>query len=539
MLIAFGFISCKSNFTDPDDPKFGSNSDKGLTIKFDQPHQKIHHFGSSDGWSTEIIGENWPIADRNNISQLLFSQDVDQNGNPKGIGLSMWRTNLGAGSANMTNSGFSSDAWFRETECALQPDGNYDWSQQEGSRWFLRKAKELGVDYITAWITSPPYFMTKNGYTFITPGTNGYNLKESEYENFAAYISEYVRYHYKENIPIDFVSPINEPQYEWSAEVGSSKQEGTRCSNTEAFNLVSVIDKKFVEDAVSARLILSESGDISSLHSFRGNFPNASEQVNSFWNPGSANYLGDFNSVESAIAGHSYWSNNTVSIGIQNREDLFTVNNQLGIDFWQTEYSILGEAYLEGRAQSELQEIDYALWIARIMHWDLTIANATGWSFWTSLSYPKYGDHKHRFGLMNWYPDIESRFCSSGEIEVTKNLWAFGNFSRFIRPKYRRIEVDNTLFGSTEQESENVMVSAYLSPDDTEIVILLINYSGVNVDVPLLNYNLQGGFTVQDNMFDGYLTDQANDLKHLRISADDITIPDKSLLTLVGKYVSK
>jgi O-glycosyl hydrolase len=275
-------LACEDNFTDPNDPQFGSG-DKGLKIYLDQPHQTIHHFGASDGWSVEIIGENWPVADRENISELLFSKSVDQEGNPEGIGLSMWRTNLGAGSANMSSSGFASDAWFRETECALQPNGIYDWSQQAGTRWFLRKAKEFGVDYITAWITSPPYFMTKNGYTFITPGTAGYNLKEDEYSNFAAYISEYINYHSDQGIAIDYISPINEPQYEWSSVEGSSKQEGTRCSNNEAYALVEAINAKFLEEAVITKIIIPESGDLSALHSYKNNYPNASDQVRAFW----------------------------------------------------------------------------------------------------------------------------------------------------------------------------------------------------------------------------------------------------------------
>lgn len=535
-LVIFSSVlfGCGDDFSDPNDPKFGTNDEKGLTINFDQERQTVHHFGGSDGWSAETIGNNWPLTDRNRISQLLFSQEFDSNGDPKGIGLSMWRTNLGAGSANMDDSGFASDAWFRETECALQPNGTYDWTQQTGTRWFMQRAKNLGVEYITAWITSPPYFMTKNGYTFITPGTPGYNLKESEYDNFGEYIANYVNYHQEQGLPIDYVSPINEPQYTWSYEPGTSKQEGSWCSNTEAADLVEAIDRKFTEKNVSAKLILPESGDLRALHSFKGNHSHASNQVNDFWNTSSTNYIGKYGTVAPIIAGHSYFSNSTVEIGIQNRRSLLTANNQFGVEFWQTEYSILGGDYLEGRAQAELNGIDYSLWSARIMHWDLTIANATGWSWWTSLSYPKFGDHRFRFGLLNWFPDSESRSNSSGRIEETKNLWAFGNFSQFIRPGYTRVEVDNTLFGTTADESRNLMASAYLSPDKSKIVILLINYSDANLEVPLVNYGDEGDFSVIDNTFAGYLTDNDNNLKYQPVAASAITIPDKSILTLVG-----
>jgi O-glycosyl hydrolase len=214
---------------------------------------------------------------------------------------------------------------------------------------------------------------------------------------------------------------------------------------------------------------------------------------------------------------------------------LLLANQNSGIGFWQTEYSILGGDYLEGRNQSDLNVMDYSLWIARIMHWDLTIANATGWSWWTSLSYPKFGDHKNRFGLLNWYPDSESRSNSSGQIEVTKNLWAFGNFSRFIRPGYKRVDVSNDLFGSLEVEAANLMVSAYVSPGEEELVIVFINYSTDNLSVPILNYGTEDGFTVIEDTFDMYLTNQTNNLTYSIVNSAEITIKGKSIVTLVGK----
>src|SRR5687768_13864457 len=68
------------------------------TINLANEKQTIHSFGASDCWGIKFIGKNWPVDKRNQIADLLFSKEIDNNGNPKGIGLSMWRINVGAGS---------------------------------------------------------------------------------------------------------------------------------------------------------------------------------------------------------------------------------------------------------------------------------------------------------------------------------------------------------------------------------------------------------------------------------------------------------
>src|SRR6201986_5644450 len=51
--------------------------------------QTIDHFGASDCWTTKILG-SWTPAARERVADLLFSRE-------KGIALSLWRFNVGAG----------------------------------------------------------------------------------------------------------------------------------------------------------------------------------------------------------------------------------------------------------------------------------------------------------------------------------------------------------------------------------------------------------------------------------------------------------
>src|SRR5690606_23305400 len=89
------FMACgKSPVSDK--PSTGNN----LQIVID-PHivkQTIHSFGASDCWSAKFVGEWTDNNKKNRIADLLFSLDTADNGTPKGVGLSLWRFNIGGGS---------------------------------------------------------------------------------------------------------------------------------------------------------------------------------------------------------------------------------------------------------------------------------------------------------------------------------------------------------------------------------------------------------------------------------------------------------
>jgi len=99
-----------------------------LTVNVDVTSHKqaIHGFGASDAWSIQFVGKNWPIEKRERIANLLFSTSTDSGGNPEGIGLSIWRFNIGAGSAAQGEASGIKDEW-RRAEGFMQSDLTYDW----------------------------------------------------------------------------------------------------------------------------------------------------------------------------------------------------------------------------------------------------------------------------------------------------------------------------------------------------------------------------------------------------------------------------
>ncbi len=261
-----------------------------IDIDLSKTYQTIDNFGASDAWECQFAG-NWPDAKRNKIADLLFSRDVDKDGLPKGIGLTLWRFNIGAGSAQQGNASGIRDEW-RQAESFLNTDGTYNWQNQAGQMWFLNAAKKRGVKQFLGFSNSPPVQFTTNGKAYATGGKT--NISADKYDAFATYLADVVKgIEQVSNIKFDYISPVNEPQWDWS----DGGQEGCPYTNTEIAGLVRSISKTFVNNKISSKIIIGESGQIDYLYS-KSNKPAKGKQVIVFFSPGGANYIGGLPNVK-------------------------------------------------------------------------------------------------------------------------------------------------------------------------------------------------------------------------------------------------
>ena len=156
-------------------------------VRKDIKYQVIDNFGASDAWRIAFVGRYWPVEKRERIADLLFSTKMDTNGNPIGIGLSNWRVNIGAGSFENRENKEVTSTWNR-TECFLSPDGSYDFSKQAGQQWFMKAAKERGVDDFLFFTNSAPYFMTRSGST-LASDKKRINLQHDKFDDFAHFLA--------------------------------------------------------------------------------------------------------------------------------------------------------------------------------------------------------------------------------------------------------------------------------------------------------------------------------------------------------------
>ncbi len=123
-------------------------------------------------------------------------------------------------------------------------------------------------------------------------------------------------------------------------------------------------------------------------------------------------------------------------------------------EYWETEVDT-GAA----SGDSPGDGIASALLTATTMHNDLTKANLNAWHYW-------------------WMYCSNNSGClyDTGTKVWTKRLWAMGNFSRFVRPGWKRVATSGTA-------PSGVLVSAYINPANNALSIVAINSNTSSKDV--------------------------------------------------------
>ena len=441
----------------------GQQGTVSVNIDLSKTYQRIDNFGASDAWACQFIGK-WPYEKKEKIADLLFSNDTLADGSPKGIALSLWRFNIGAGSSAQAEKSGIKDEW-RRAESFLNIDGTYNWQDQAGQIWFLSAAKKRGVNKFLGFVNSPPVNFTTNGKAFATAGKP--NIAAGKYGAFADYLSAVEKGVKKlTGITLDYISPVNEPQWDWS----DGGQEGCPYTNTEIAGMVRAIDTSFNKNHVPSKVIVTEAGSLAYLQS-AADKPAKGNQIDDFFKQESANYIGDLSHVKRTIAGHSYFTTSPDSTAKKLRRSLADhVNKYPELSFWQSEYCILGNNAGEINGSKRDLGIDAALYLARVIHTDLSVANASAWQWWTAISPYDYKD-----GLV--YVDNNK---TDGNYYAGKMLWAMGNYSRFIRPGALRVD---TRVSGDEHLQSPLLISAFKKSHQLTIVVINSNAENVPLNI--------------------------------------------------------
>ncbi|WP_245553383.1 glycoside hydrolase [Echinicola vietnamensis] len=479
-----------------------------VDVQQDETFQTIAHFGASDAWSCQFVGQ-WPAPKKSAMAELLFSREVDQEGRPKGIGLSLWRFNIGAGSAGQGDESGIRDEW-RRAASFLGPDGQYDWNKQAGQVWFALAAQAYDVPHLLVFPNSPPVHMTKNGKAYADDGIP--NLDKEKYNAFGQYLAKVIKGLEGKGLKVDYVSPVNEPQWDWS----DGGQEGTPFYNVDIAGIVKSLDASLTAAGLSTKIDVAEAGKINYLYE-TADKPGRGKQIEAFFDEDSEYFIGDLDHVGHAISGHSYFTTSPHHAAVEQRQNLHrTVSKIAGMTYWMSEYCILGDNGGEIEGNGRDLGIDPALYMARVIHDDLTVANASAWHWWLAISPYDYKD-----GLI--YIDYDQQ---DGDFHESKMLWALGNYSRFIRPNYQRKGV---VISGNEEQASHLLASAFSSPAQDEMVYVLVNSGPEAVAAGLA---VDGKAVMAQQAF---ITSKDFDLMPMALEGDTFDIPARSILTVIVK----
>ncbi len=293
----------------------------------------------------------------------------------------------------------------------------YDWDHEkvEGSMAFYRGVMTYKpLVFASPW--SPPEWMKTSGRT----QKDGF-LKQEHFDSYAEYLSKWVQSLEKQaGMKVDVLSVQNEP--------GKKSWE---CCEWKADDFVRFVGKHLADrleaDGVDVKVLAAEWTGWSD-HWMRALLkdPDARKR---FDIAGAHLYHGGFKNIRP-----------------------FPELKKAGIPLWMTEH------YYEGKTESP---IHCGLINAKHVHEIFTIADGNAYVFWWL-----YGPKKK--GRQQSLIRIDS---DASEFEPKKQAYAFGNFSRFVRPGFVRLHM------SKPQPIDQVYVTAFRHPKDGRFAIIINNMS--------------------------------------------------------------
>lgn len=493
-------------------------------------YQTIEDFGASDCWTTDYVGRYFDYTNKEQAAKWLFSQKFDANGNPEGIGLSLWRVNIGAGSAEQGSlSGI--DDKTRRCYSYLNANGSYDWTKSAGQQYFMQKAKEYGTEHFTLFSNSAPVYFTKNGKAFADAGISGSNLKDDCYDDFAEFLATVGKHFVDNGYNVNYISPVNEPQYDWTG-----VQEGSPWENVNIANLTKELNRSLQNRSMTTKILLSEAGSWTAL---TGESGRARDQIDELFNSGfSTSYIGNLPHVAKRVAGHSYWTFQTNQDLTTTRSTVASKANVYELGVTQSEWSMLDAAPKTETgfpaSYDQASYMDIALFMAKLIYCDIVNANVSSWSYWTAMAQEQWAQ-KNRFYLLRlnargdeYSQESYGDIANGGIVTANPNLWALGNYSFFVRPGYQRINMTGA------SDINSLCGTAYLSPNKDKIVAVFVNqsYSAKDIQVNLGDDNNYVSSIKRYITSQLYKSLQLEKVHPITSINDIISIPQRAVVTL-------
>jgi hypothetical protein len=170
---------------------------------------------------------------------------------------------------------------------------------------------------------------------------------------------------------------------------------------------------------------------------------------------------------------------------------------------------------------SPVKSINLGLYVARLIHTNLAVANASAWQWWTAVSL----NEDVPIQLLPIEGASGETVKYDGRVVPTKMFWATANYSFFVRPGMHRIDVRALNQDVTPLEAAtSLMLSSYT--DGSQVVTVIVNYAETDKELTLKCDNAKKGKL--------YVTSIDQDLKFIgKHSLKSLSIPARSIVTVV------
>lgn len=390
--------------------------------------------GVFQGWGTSLCW--W--ANRVGYSDSLAQKCADLFYGENGLRMNIARFNIGGGDDPSHTHITRTDSNMPGYTVYNNGSVTYDWNADHNQRNVLQRVvKAAGDDMIVEMFSnSPPYYMTNSGCSTGNKDAGKNNLRDDQYTAFAEYLAEVSAHYEKEwGIKVQSIDPMNEPYTNfWGAY--SQKQEGCHfdIGNSESKILVELkksLDKRGLNDVIICGT------DETSIDTQISAFNSLSSEAKSA--------LG-------RIDTHTY--------GGSKRSELKSTALANGKNLWMSEVDG------SGTSGTNAGEMGAALWLSERMITDCNGLNCSAWILWQAIdnhiSSVGMNGNKDK-GMVNtnggfWGLAVADHDKDS--VILTKKYYAFGQFSRYIRPGMTMLKSSNNTLAAYDQKNGKLVITA-------------------------------------------------------------------------------
>ena len=475
---------------------FGVSADK-TKIRLDKigTEQEITGWGTSGCWWAQKLGE---CESAEEVTKLLFSQE--------GLGLNIYRYNIGGGSKDDPTGRLWKES-SRATESFLvwneeEQKWVYDWNKDAAAQKILHMALDRGVDTVVMFANSPHYSMCVSGNASggLEPAQS--NLKKECYQDFVDYFLDITQHFIDEGVPVKYISPINEPQWDWGG--GWVGQEGCHYEIDEAVELIRMFALAIKERNMNVKISALESGQVGD---------HAIECLQKLYADE------DIRDVLGTYAYHSYWTDrdflHKAAFGY------YLEKNYPGVELEMSEWCELP-------CEHTIDDIEAGLIMARTIGEDIADTGVNSWSTWVAVN-----EGGERADSMIGVGDSYENY------QISKRYYAMGHYTKFIPVGSYAIDFNVSIGDVTATEFDEwpywlndearqnykvenyLTVSAYKTPDKKYVVVIVNEGDDKEISFNMLGWDAEVYTTDDERNLE--LTSQTKGHKKITVGAKSIT----------------
>lgn len=456
-----------------------------LTVRPDPGYQQpaFEGWGTALAWFANVTG-GWPDERRNALADALYGAD--------GLGFTVARYNIGGGDSPetvpyMRAGGAVPGYWNRpgaESPDWWDPENPAHWNDaaDANQRWWLSAARARGADTFEAFSNSAPYFMTRSGLVSGATDPRQDNLRDDQYERFAAYLAGSLRRAEQgSGVTFDSISPVNEPNTDyWRA---GGRQEGSHWDPASQARMISTL-----------RATLDARADTTPIAAMDETNPSTAR----------ANWEQYPSAVRDSVG-----RINTHTYGTGGRTGVRDIAKGEATPLWMSEVD------LGGSVPQSFTDMSPGLDLARRINDDIRELEPRAWVLWQAVEdYENMtpGRENSNWGLIQ--TDFTPADAATEPLRKNKKYGVMAQYSRFVRPGARILATDDpdTL--------------AAVRPEGQGLVLVHTNRSGADRELTL---DLDGFGTV-GGAVERYTTDATRDVQR----GTDLATAGRTMKATVG-----